>query len=74
MVLQRAAAAPVQDLEVHGARDDVPRGEVFGCGCVALHQALAVRVQEVAAFAAGAFGYEDLWALGVRRMSLGVGG
>jgi hypothetical protein len=36
----------------HAAGDDVPGGEVFGGGCVALHEALAFGVEEIAAFAA----------------------
>lgn len=63
MVFIRTHASPLADLHIHGAGDDVPGREVFGGGGVAFHEAFAVGVEEVAAFAAGAFGDEDAGAV-----------
>ena len=51
-----AAPAPLLDLGGHRARHDVAAGEVLGVGRVALHETLAVLVQQVSAFTAHAFG------------------
>ena len=51
-----ARAAPFLDLGGHGARDHVAAREVLHGRRVALHEALAVLVQQVAALAAHAFG------------------
>ena len=56
VVLLRAHAAPLADLDGHGARDDVARGQVLGVRRVALHEALALAVGEITALAARAFG------------------
>ena len=52
-------AAAFADLDGHGAGDDVARCEVLGVGGIALHEALALRIREIAAFAAHAFGDQD---------------
>ena len=70
MILVRTDAAALADLDGHGARDDVARGEVFGGGSVALHEALAFRVGEVSAFAARALGDEDAGAVNPGRVEL----
>ena len=51
-----AGAAAFLDLGGHGARYDVAAGEVFHVGRVALHEALAVFVEQITALAAHAFG------------------
>ena len=51
-----ADAAPFPDLHGHGAGDDVPAGQVLGGGGIALHEALTLRIDQIAAFAAHAFG------------------
>ena len=56
MVLELADAAPLADLDGHGARNHVARGEVLGGGRIALHEALALGIGEIAALAARAFG------------------
>jgi hypothetical protein len=53
-----ATATPFENLEDHGARDDISPSEVFGVGRVAFHEAFAVFVNEVAAFASAALGDE----------------
>ena len=50
------AAAPGIDLQRHRARDHVAAGEVLGGRGVALHEALALAVGQVAALAARPFG------------------
>src|SRR3954469_9171223 len=52
-------AAALVDLGLLRARDDVARGELHLVGRVLLHEALALGVVEVRAFAAGALGDED---------------
>ncbi len=56
MVLELADAAALAHLDGHGARNHVARGEVLGRGRIALHEALALGIGEVAAFPARAFG------------------
>ena len=63
-------AAPLADLDGHGARDHVARGQVLGVRGVALHEALAVGVGEVAALAARAFGDEHAGAVDAGRVEL----
>ena len=60
MVFLRPAASALHDFQIHAAAHNVPRCEVLGCGRVALHEALALAIDEVAAFAAGALGDENL--------------
>ncbi|RUP44238.1 hypothetical protein BC936DRAFT_149730 [Jimgerdemannia flammicorona] len=48
-------ATAFTDLDCHGAGDDVARGEVLGGGGVALHETLALGVEEDTTFAAGAW-------------------
>ena len=52
MVLARAAASPLIDLDRHGAADDVASREVLGARRIALHEALAFGIRQIAAFAA----------------------
>src|SRR3954452_7881486 len=52
-------AAALVDLGLLGARDDVARGELHLVRRVLLHEALAVRVEEVRALAARALGDEE---------------
>ena len=54
-VLVRTAAATFVDFGDHGARDDVARGQILGVRRIALHEALAGRVAQDAAFATDAF-------------------
>ena len=51
----RAHAAAFADLDGHRARDDVARCEIFRIRRIALHEALAFGIGEIAAFAAHAF-------------------
>src|SRR3546814_5834330 len=50
------ATAAFLDFLVHGARNEIARSQVLERGRIALHEALAVLVQQDAAFAAHAFG------------------
>ena len=58
VVAVRAAAAPFLDLLVHRARHEVTRCQVLQRGRIALHEALAVLVQQDAALAPHALGDE----------------
>ena len=53
-----AKAAALLDLSLDGACDEVARAELHLLGCVALHEALALVVDEVAALAAAGLGQE----------------
>jgi hypothetical protein len=53
-------ATAFENLEIHTARYNVPASEVFCSWGVALHEALALAVEEVSAFTTGALGDEDL--------------
>ena len=64
-------AAALVDLGLLGAGDDVAGGELHLVGRVALHEALAVGVQQVSALAAGALGDQE--ALARRASSGGTG-
>src|SRR5215471_506106 len=58
VILLRAAATTLADFDRHRAADDVPSGQVFRVWSIAFHEALALRVGEIAALAACAFGDE----------------
>ena len=70
VVLLRPDAAALADLDGHGARDDVARGEVLGRGRVALHEALAFGIDQIGAFAARALGDEHAGAVDAGRVKL----
>ena len=70
VVLLLADAAAFADFDGHRARDHVARGEVLGGGRIALHEALALGVDEIAAFAARAFGDETARAVDAGRVEL----
>ncbi len=63
-------AATLADLDGHRAADHVARGQILGVGRVALHEALALGVGEVAALAARAFGDQAARAVDAGRMEL----
>src|SRR5208337_4619162 len=70
VVLILADAAAFADLDGHRAPDDVARSQVFGVRRVALHEARASRVDEIAAFSARALGDEAAGAVDAGRMEL----
>ena len=63
-------AAALANLDGHGAADDIARSEVLGIRRIALHEALAGRVREVAALAARALGDQATGAIDAGRMEL----
>ena len=65
-----ADAAAFAHLGRHRARHDVAAGEILGRGSVALHEALALGVGEIAAFAARALGDEHARAVDTGRVKL----
>ena len=65
-----ADAPPLADLDRHGARDDVARGEILRRRRIALHEALALGIGEIAALAARAFGDQHAGAVDAGRMEL----
>ena len=70
VVLLLADAAAFADFDRHRARDDVARGEVLGRRRIALHEALAFGIDEIAAFAARALGDEAARAVDAGRVEL----
>ncbi len=65
-----AVSAAFADLDGHRARDDIARGEILGVRRVALHEALALRVGDVAALAARALGDQHAGAVDAGRVEL----
>src|SRR5208337_4550474 len=70
VILELADAAALANLYGHGAADDVARCEVLGVRGVALHEALAGRIDEIAALAAGALGDQAARAVDAGRVEL----
>ncbi len=70
MILVLADAAAFADLDGHGARDHVARREILHRRRIALHEALALGIGEIAAFAARALGDEAAGAIDAGRMEL----
>ena len=70
VIFLRPDAAAFADFDRHRARNDVSRGEVLGGRRVALHEALAFRVDEIRAFTTRAFGDEHASAVDAGRMEL----
>ena len=70
VILLLADAAAFADLDGHRARDHVARGEILGRRRIALHEALAFGIDEIAAFAARAFGDEAARAVDAGRVEL----
>src|SRR3546814_3377270 len=58
VILVRADAAAFADLDGHRAADHVAARQILGGGGVALHEALALRIGEIAALAAHPLGDE----------------
>ena len=54
----------------HAARDDVARGQILGVRRIALHEALALGIDEIAALAARAFGDQAARAIDAGRVEL----
>ena len=70
VILVLADAAAFTDLQGHAARHHVTGGKVLGGGGITLHEALAFRVDQIAAFAAGTLGDEAARAVDAGRMEL----
>ena len=70
VVFLLADAAAFADLDGHRARNHVAGGEVLGGGSIALHEALAFGIDEIAALAAGALGDEAARPVDAGRMEL----
>ena len=65
-----ADAPPIAHLDGHRARDHVARGEILHIGRVALHEALALRIGEIAALAAHPLGDQAAGAVDAGRVEL----
>jgi hypothetical protein len=70
MIFFFADTAASEDFKIHGTRDDVPGCEVFADRGIALHEAFSFGVEQVAAFAAGAFCNEDLVKVSVKPFEM----
>ena len=66
----RADAAAFADLQGHRPADDVARGEVLGRGRIALHEALALGIGQIAALAAHPLGDQAAGAVDPGRVEL----
>ena len=70
MVAVRADAAALADFQRHRPADDIARGEILGRRRIALHEALALRIGEIAAFAAHPLGDQAAGAVDAGRVEL----
>ena len=70
VVLVGAAAAALADLDGHRPAGHVARCQILGVGGIALHEALAFAVGQIAAFAARALGDQAAGAIDPGRMEL----
>jgi hypothetical protein len=70
VVLVLADAAAFADFHGHAARDNVARGKVLGVRRIALHEALALGVGQIAALAARALGDQAARAVNAGRVEL----
>ncbi len=70
VILLGSHSATFADFNGHGTGDDIARGKVLGMGCIALHEALAFRIGQVAALATCAFGDQHARAVNPGRMKL----
>src|SRR5229473_349413 len=70
MILVRTTAAALADLDRHRPADHIARREVLGVRGIALHEALALAVGQIAALAARALGYEAPGAIDPGRVEL----
>ena len=70
VVLLLADTTALANFDRHRARDQVARGEVFRRRRVALHEAFAFGIDQIAAFAAHALGDEAAGAVDTGRMEL----
>src|SRR3546814_12353378 len=70
MVVVGPAPPAFLDLLVHGARNEIARSQILECRRVALHEALAILVQQDTAFAAHPFGNQHPGARDTSGMEL----
>src|SRR5690349_14358857 len=69
-VILTTNAVTCADFGHNGAADNIPAGEVFDLGCILLHKALAMPVQQNTTFASNTFGQQYTQAIQSRRMEL----
>src|SRR5436190_19820656 len=70
MVFLLADAAALADLDGHRPRDYVTRGQVFRGRGIALHEALALRIDQIPSLAARSFGDEAAGTVDASGMEL----
>jgi hypothetical protein len=70
VVLVRTDAAAFADFDGHGAADHVARGQILGGRRIALHEALAFGIGQIAALAARALGDQAAGAIDAGRVEL----
>ena len=70
MIFLRPYATTLANFDGHRTTDNVARRQVLGVRRVALHEALAVRIGQVATLAAHAFGDQAAGAINAGRMKL----
>lgn len=70
MILIRATAPALADLKIHGSCYYIPTSQVFSCRGIPLHEAFAVRIEEISALPASTFRDEHPGAMDPRRVEL----
>ena len=70
MVALITTAAAFENFHHHGARNDVAACQVFGVGRVALHETLAILVDQVATFTTATFGDQRARTVNTGRVEL----
>jgi len=70
VVVPPADAPAFADLDGHGPRNDIAGGEILGVGGVALHEAFAIGVGQIATLAAGTLGDQTAGTVNAGRVEL----
>ena len=70
VILEFAHPPALADFDGHRSADDVPGGEVFGIGRIALHESLAGGIGQITALPAGAFRDQAAGAVNAGGMKL----
>ena len=70
VITVRAAAAPLDNFQHHGAGNHITTGQVLGVGRVALHKSLAILVNQVAAFTAASLRHQGAGTCDARGVKL----
>src|SRR3989338_777054 len=70
VILFGSTAATFHDFDGDSPRDDITRSQIFGSGCISLHETLTFRVEEIASLASRSFGNQAASTVNSGRMEL----